>query len=76
MLLNYIWIQLNFVTADASVSLVDSNYLAIRDPDKRWRFAKNFLAWVPLPYYPVSFQYTMCSIVAVLLGLSRPEVLL
>jgi hypothetical protein len=74
---NNLWIQLYYVGKDGSsytaVGAVDSKFLTIKDADWTWRLVKT-LIWGPLPYYLISFQYNLLSLVAVATTLSDAEV--
>lgn len=76
---NQAWMQLFYVANTGSgytnIGAVNSRYLTIRDPDWIWRLVKT-VAWGPLPYYTISFQYNLMSLVAVATTLSDPEVCL
>ncbi|KAI0455769.1 membrane bound O-acyl transferase family-domain-containing protein [Xylaria acuta] len=73
---NQLWMQLFFVANTGSgyteIGMVDSKYLTIRDPNLGWRLIKT-VAWGPLPYYSISFQYNMLSLFMVATTLSEPE---
>jgi hypothetical protein len=56
-----------------AVGAVDSKFLTIKDADWTWRLVKT-LIWGPLPYYLISFQYNLLSLVAVATTLSDAEV--
>ena len=62
-----------YTTDDGLVGILNSKYLTLRHPDWRWSFAKAFV-FGATPYYICCMQYTIFSIPAVLLGLSKPEV--
>jgi len=74
---NQLWMQLFFVgytgSEYTSVGEVDSKYLTVKDSDWLWRLVK-IVAWGPLPYYTISFQYSMMSLITVALGVFDPEV--
>ena len=78
-IVNSLWLHLYYVAKHSStfteIGAVDSKYLTIRDSDSSWRFAKT-LIWGPLPYYLISFQYNLLSLIAVATRLSAPEVLI
>ena len=63
-----------FYTApDGQVGDLNSKYLTLRHSDWRWSFAKAYI-FGATPYFICCMQYTLFSILAVLLGLSKPEV--
>lgn len=74
---NQLWMQLFFVGNTGSgytnIGQVNSKYLTIKDPDWTWRFIKS-VAWGPLPYYLISFQYNLISMITVALTFFDPEV--
>jgi len=74
---NNLWLHLYYVARHGSIftdiGAVDSKYLTIKDNDWVWRLAKT-LIWGPLPYYLISFQYSLLSLIAVATRLSDPEV--
>lgn len=63
-----------FYTApNGQVGDLNSKYLTLRHSDWRWSFAKAYV-FGATPYFICCMQYTLFSILAVLLGLSKPEV--
>ena len=66
-------IRLLYTAPNGQVGSFNSKYLTLRHPDWRWSFVKA-LIFGATPYYICCMQYTMFSIPAVLLGLSKPEV--
>jgi hypothetical protein len=60
-------------TINERIGHTDSTFFTLRHTDWRWRFAKS-LVFGATPYYMLSAQYTFAGIIAVLAGLSQPEV--
>lgn len=69
----HLGIRFFFTAGDGQVGVLNSKYLTLRHPDWRWSFVKA-LVFGASPYYVCCLQYTMFSVPAVLLGLSKPEV--
>jgi len=65
--------RLFFTPADGAVGELNSKYLTLRHPSYVWSFAKIFV-FGATPYFMLSMQYAQFAFVAVLLGLSKPEV--
>ncbi|KAH6657452.1 membrane bound O-acyl transferase family-domain-containing protein [Truncatella angustata] len=61
-----------FTDANGVVGTIRSDDLTLRHPDRRWSFAKT-LVFAAMPYFMLSMQYVQLSIVAVALGISKPE---
>lgn len=51
----------------------NSKYLSIRSSDLLWSLAKSFVYGAG-PYFFINMQYIVCSILAISIGLSKPEV--
>lgn len=66
-------IRLFYTATDGKGSILESKDLTLSHPDWRWSFMKA-LVFGATPYYICSLQYTLFSIPAVLLHLSKPEV--
>jgi hypothetical protein len=62
-----------FTSPDGTVGQINSKYLTMRHSDPRWSFAKAFV-FGATPYFMLSMQYAQFAFIAVLLGLSTPEV--
>ena len=69
----HLGIRMWFTSSDGVVGLVDSTRITLRSGDWREQFV-NCLAWGMLPYHAIQMQYSMCALVAVLLGLSDSKV--
>jgi len=65
--------RLMFTPPDGAVGAVNSRYLSLHHPDWRWSFSKA-LVFGATPYFMLSMQYAQFAFIAVLLGLSKPEV--
>jgi hypothetical protein len=63
-----------FMTSPPSgvVGDLDSKFVTLRHEQWAWSFAKALLFGCG-PYFLINLQYTFCAIVAVLLGLGKPE---
>lgn len=72
-LMVHLGIRFFYSTPDGQVGMVNSKYLKLGHSDPRWSFIKA-LVFGATPYYLLSMQYTMFSIVAVFLGISEPKV--
>ena len=72
---NGLWIRLFYTLAEGRPGGggFHSKFLTIRDPAWEWRLVKT-LIWGPLPYYSINFQYTLLSMLAVMVGISGPDV--
>ena len=68
-------IRLFFTSPDGQIGMLNSKYLTLRHPNYGWSFIKAFV-FGATPYFMVSAQYAQMSFLAVLLGFSKPEVLL
>ncbi|MCJ1458991.1 hypothetical protein MMC28_009368 [Mycoblastus sanguinarius] len=66
-------IQMFYTGPDGQVGSLNNKYLTLRHPDWRWSFVKA-LVFGATPYYICCTQYTLFSIPAVCLGLSKAEV--
>ena len=66
-------IRLFYTPVKGSIGAVNSKFLTLRHHNWIWSFSKS-LVFGAQPYYFVCLQYNLCSIPAVLLGLSKPEV--
>lgn len=66
-------IRLLYTTPDGRVGRLNSKYTTMRHADWRWSFAKAFV-FGATPYFAMSMQYAQFAFIAVLIGLSRPEV--
>jgi hypothetical protein len=65
--------RMMFTAPDGRVGEMNSRYLTLRHEHWRWSFAKA-LVFGCTPYFMLSMQYAQCAFIAVLLGLSKPEV--
>lgn len=66
--------RLFFTDRDGRTGTISSHDLTLRHADYRWSFAKA-LVFGATPYFMLSMQYSLLAFVAVLLGISKPEVL-
>lgn len=66
-------IHLFYTAPDGKVGAVNSKFVTLASPNLGWSFLKT-LAFGTMPYYMIQTQYTAFSILAVLSGLSKPEV--
>lgn len=65
--------RVNFTPPGGQVGEMDSRVLTLRHPDRRWSLLKTF-SFGGLPYFMLSMQFAQGAFLAVLLGLSEPEV--
>lgn len=65
--------RFNFTSPNGDVGWTDSKHLTLRHPDVTLRLAKS-ASFAALPYFMLSMQYAQGAFLAVLLGLSKPEV--
>ncbi len=72
-LVSQLGIHIFYMGPDGRVGAVNTKYLTLRSPYLRLSFTKA-LVFGATPYYIVQLQYTLFSILAVLLMMSKPEV--
>ena len=72
-LVTQLGIRLFYTEPNGHVGGLDSKIPTLKHSDWRWSFVKALVSGVT-PYYMCCFQYTLFSIPAVLLRLSKPEV--
>lgn len=65
--------RIMFTAPDGNVGHLNSKYLTLRHNSWVWSFAKA-LVFGSTPYFMLSMQYAQFAFIAVLLGLSKPEV--
>lgn len=65
----------NFTPSNGQVGMVDSKYLTTRHDDWRWQIPKT-LSLAALPYFALSMQFALVGSLAVLVGISKPQVVL
>jgi hypothetical protein len=63
----------NFTPINGRVGMVDSKHLTTRHGDWRWQVLKAF-SLAALPYFGLSMQFALVGSLAVLFGISKPEV--
>jgi len=66
-------IRMFYTAPGGQVGALNSKYVTLRHPEWYWSFFKA-LVFGATPYYMCSMQYTIFSVLAVLLGLSQPPV--
>jgi len=72
-LLSQLGVRCFFTDPVTSELYTNTKYLSIRSSDLLWSLAKSFIYGAG-PYFFINTQYIVCSIVAVSLRLSKPEV--
>jgi hypothetical protein len=72
-LLFQLWRRLFYTAPDERIGEMDSKYLTLHHKSYIWSFFKA-LVFGSTPYFMLSMQYAQCSFIAVLLGISRPQV--
>ena len=72
-ILDHLGIRWFFTNPNGQVGALNSKYLTLRHATWDWSFARTLVMAVT-PYHQIGLQYTLSSIIAVSLGVSKPEV--
>lgn len=72
-LFEHLGVRLFFTAPNGEVGALNSKFITLAHPDWRWGFIK-ILVLALTPYYLINMQYILYAIIAVALGISKPEV--
>ena len=72
-LFEHLGIRLFFTAPNGEVGALNSKFITLSHPNWRWGFVKT-LVLALTPYYLINMQYVLYAVIAVALGISKPEV--